>query len=293
MHSLEGIVDLPEYFFCERTKCKLRKAICIARQRANEDRRAFTAIAFPVCENCEQGKQIGEDVMGVVVNPKRGSGGRNTECQYYSDCSGLASRKDWKSWQCNYCELYQGEDKIAEVENDRVCEDCGDDFTLQPNTPYCAKCMAKRSKEAREKGADDRPDDLEQNEMADTDDHLGEEEIPEVEPSKRLCKKCGENETITEHNPYCAKCMAKMKGSKKKAENAVSDAPAVKAGSTIGKDENAPPRPDLKLTIDFKGHEALYDEIEQIAQKEYRPFDWQLLYMLSVQAQTQRVGDQL
>lgn len=58
------ILNSPEFFNCERTRCRLRIAVCIKRQEA---------FSFPVCEGCSQGAknrtmpQPGGDMSG---NPK-------------------------------------------------------------------------------------------------------------------------------------------------------------------------------------------------------------------------------
>lgn len=63
------ILNSPEYFYCERTRCRLRIAVCIKRQEANQQ----GPVSFPVCEGCSQGAknqsmaQPGGDMSG---NPK-------------------------------------------------------------------------------------------------------------------------------------------------------------------------------------------------------------------------------
>ena len=55
MNNISEILDGPEYFFCEKTNCRLRVAVCIQRQEANKKTRAFAEAPFMVCEDCSQG----------------------------------------------------------------------------------------------------------------------------------------------------------------------------------------------------------------------------------------------
>jgi hypothetical protein len=206
----KDILDLPEYFYCERLHCKLRLKICIARQNANNSRKGFQQMPFEDCLNCEQGKAILDNGGGRRGNgkPRRGKGRRNEKCELYSVCLDLAARKDWKTFNCESCPHFtEGGEAVSEpVKNTRICEECGKKTTIKPTSPLCASCMAIKSNEKRKK----------------------------------------------------------------------------KAGQGMPRPEKASPRGDLELTINFKGREAVLDEIRRLAEEEERLVDKQALYMLKM-----------
>jgi len=105
----------------------------------------------------------------MQTRPKRGQGERFLECRYYEDCLDLAAIQNWRSFNCEACDLYKtifgerehGMDKEAEKpENTRICKECEIRPTIQPSSPYCAICLGLKAKESRarkKRGHEDAP----------------------------------------------------------------------------------------------------------------------------------------
>lgn len=151
------LLNKPEYFICERFYCRLRIEICIGRQKANQQpRRPFDPIPFEGCMGCAQGaknmeleKSMAPDQPG---KPKRGKGQRNEICEFYDVCLDLAAKKDWQTFNCEACTYYCDENKVVKekTENTRICEtESCERFTINPNNPFCASCLAKKSNAAK------------------------------------------------------------------------------------------------------------------------------------------------
>jgi hypothetical protein len=149
-YDLQSIFAGPEYFFCQREHCTLRRAVCVARQRANLKKIPLTAMPFPGCENCAQD----ESIMKVENSrkPRRGQGQRDLNCQHYNQCLSEVAQKDWKSFSCEICPLFTKDLAPAKPENTRICKLCNKNSTIQPSSPYCASCLALKAKESRAKG---------------------------------------------------------------------------------------------------------------------------------------------
>ena len=156
--SMMELLGDPKYFTCEKTYCKLRVAVCVGRQKANEQREPFKQIAFPICENCDQGIRNRASYVPSEIDrkPRRGQGKRDNECYFYDECLGYAASRNWKSFNCESClrvrkKGVMEERRAKEKKNERICEtsDCGK-VTLSTNCPYCASCMGSRAKAKRE-----------------------------------------------------------------------------------------------------------------------------------------------
>jgi len=150
MSQLDEILNRPEYFYCEKEHCRLRFEICLKRQKANQERSPFKPIPFVSCEGCDQGARNQLLKTSVAMNPKRGKGERNISCEHYSECLDLAARKDWKTFNCEGCSSFKAEIKEVSAmnekeENTRICEKCGKNPTIQPNSPLCASCIGKQA----------------------------------------------------------------------------------------------------------------------------------------------------
>ena len=90
------------------------------------------------------------------MKPGRGKGERNIHCDHYDECLSVAAQENWKSFNCEDCPLFRGATKEVSAmtekkENTRICEDCKEKPTISPKHPLCASCMARRSKQGREK----------------------------------------------------------------------------------------------------------------------------------------------
>ena len=70
-----------------------------------------------------------------------------------------------------------------------------------------------------------------------------------------ICKECGQEKKIKARG-MCVSCYRKaLKMARKRCQT-----------------------PTVVLT--FEGHEALFEELKQLAQREFRPLDWQILQIL-------------
>ena len=146
MTQLNELLDGPGYFYCERAKCKLRLDICIARQKANQQKEPFKALAFPICEECSQGtkNKLLTEIKKPIgpAKPKRGKGQRNEACELYSECLDVAAKKVWKLFNCESCPNYKPD--LKKPENTRICEGCGKKATITPKHALCASCLGKK-----------------------------------------------------------------------------------------------------------------------------------------------------
>ena len=106
--------------------------------------------------------------------------------------------------------------------------------------------------------------------------------------AKVLCSDCKERETLG-NGPYCASCLGQRGNRAKaakaaKAKNEATEKPE-KAKKAQGKlkvkkvlnDANA------ALTVDFGKHVSILKEVENLADREIRPVECQVIYMLKKQ----------
>jgi len=160
MDKIDEILTGPEYFYCEKGKCKLRLEICISRQKGDKEKGWREPLPFLMCEKCEQGAENRRSYkpgQAMKGNPKKGKGARNGRCEIHSDCLDIAAKKDWKTFNCESCVHYGEGNKVmttktAQKETTRLCQDCGEKPTLSSNCPYCASCMAKRANKKKASG---------------------------------------------------------------------------------------------------------------------------------------------
>ena len=125
MDNFNKMLDGPDYFFCEKTNCKLRIAVCLQRQGANLKTRRFESTPFLVCQDCPQGMKN--------RNLKSKGGLKLTEETKMDE----SIAKDTAT-------------ETSETVNTRLCE-CGN-LTISPSSPLCPSCMAVRANESRRKG---------------------------------------------------------------------------------------------------------------------------------------------
>lgn len=166
MNDVEVILNGPDYFKCERLNARMPKKDCFQRQYeydrlyyqysrglSQEHSILERLLSLEKCRGCGQGKKIRAKIMETLTRPKRGEGDRKADCRYYNDCLDHAAGKDWKTFNCESCEQYQGGDKSEadKPENKRVCSECQKNKTISPKHSLCSSCMAKRSNEARKR----------------------------------------------------------------------------------------------------------------------------------------------
>ena len=102
---------------------------------------------------------------------------------------------------------------------------------------------------------------------------------------KVLCSDCRERETLG-HGSLCAHCLG-VRGNRAKAAKAKN-----KATEKPKKTKEAQGKPKVKkvlndanaaLTVDFGKHVSILREVENLADKEIRPVECQVIYMLKAQ----------
>mgnify|MGYP006957767884 CR=1 FL=1 len=100
--------------------------------------------------------------------------------------------------------------------------------------------------------------------------------IPEGR-SRRVCEACGLKPTISDSCPYCPSCMNKKSREGKKApvraqrkETNEAKAPA----------EKTPTVENTAVNIDFDKHPHVLKQVSDLADREIRPLDLQIIYIL-------------
>ena len=95
----------------------------------------------------------------MKARPSKGQGNRFLECRLYDECLDVAGLRNWKAWNCEECDLYKSifgkkasGNELKDMstipekeENTRICEKCGKNPTIQPNSPLCASCIGKQA----------------------------------------------------------------------------------------------------------------------------------------------------
>jgi len=88
------------------------------------------------------------------AKPKKGKGKRDLDCRYYNDCLDLAGLQNWRSFNCESCDVYKltfGKSNMDQQggENQRICERCNEKPTITPKHRYCGSCMAHAANEKK------------------------------------------------------------------------------------------------------------------------------------------------
>ena len=158
MNQEVEILSGPDYFYCERTRCRLSIKACLTRQSENTNKQAFGSEPLKICIGCDQGTKNKEMIKPENIEssqkPKRGKGQRNLDCKNYENCLDVAAHQAWESFHCESCTYYRTalKDKagVEKMESKRICKTCNERETIQPKSPYCSACLAVMGKKARE-----------------------------------------------------------------------------------------------------------------------------------------------
>ena len=86
----------------------------------------------------------------MQTKPKKGKGERLLDCPHYQSCLDRAALLNQKSFNCESCGFYietlqKPPAATVKPENTRLCEKCGKNPTIQPNSPLCASCIGKQA----------------------------------------------------------------------------------------------------------------------------------------------------
>jgi len=101
-------------------------------------------------------------------------------------------------------------------------------------------------------------------------------------PSESLCKKCGQKPTISNSSTLCASCMAKLSNEARRHKKDVSDKPKTGDTHTKGRviQKTHSNGKISRITIEFGKHADLLRSIENIADREIRTVENQIIYIL-------------
>jgi hypothetical protein len=98
--------------------------------------------------------------------------------------------------------------------------------------------------------------------------------------NKKICNKCNDRPTISKFSKYCPACLNSFKKDKEKGPEAPKKK---KAASGKAGPEKAPKTPDTAVKIEFGKYVSVFKEVEKLANREMRPLDMQIVYMLNNQ----------
>jgi len=109
------------------------------------------------------------------------------------------------------------------------------------------------------------------------------EAVEQKQPAAtRLCTVCGERPTISDSCPYCPSCMGKKGLEKKrlKKQNGPVRRRRKKMQEDLGSTEEATVKRNTAVTIDFEKYPTLLQQLQDLAEREIRPLDLQMIYIL-------------
>lgn len=113
----------------------------------------------------------------------------------------------------------------------------------------------------------------------------------QTEKKKKICAKCSEKPTLHPNSPYCSSCLQGMKRAKKKGpgteKSAKCKGPEESKNKNQSNDKAETKKPSFgqvdNLVDEFEEYATLISEIQALAIKETRPFEWQVIHMLKCQ----------
>jgi hypothetical protein len=109
---------------------------------------------------------------------------------------------------------------------------------------------------------------------------MAKDQLKPGDGAKKLCKKCGERETMSKHSPYCARCLGDMGRVKQQGKQPSGGEVSELTTEASAPKEKAHPGAMTAVTIDFKSYPDLLNSIRQLASEEVRPVDMQIVYLL-------------
>lgn len=111
----------------------------------------------------------------------------------------------------------------------------------------------------------------------------GNKVLPFKKENTRICEECREKETISPKHALCARCLGgKARKGKKGPKSPHGTADGENATSGIAKAEISLPRGDMEVVISFKKHASILTEIKQLAEREFRSVEMQVLFALKI-----------
>lgn len=171
----------------------------------------------------------------------------------------------YKCGKCGSRTLYNDDDRLKEIKY-IACLTCGNRYPPGPKPVEIEKSGFKENFVK----ANSKDENMENTQRIDTES-----------VNKPLCGQCGLKPTISAGNPYCPSCMAKLSHKKKKlSESAFKAGKREETTGNQAKAQSAPEEQKGAITIEFKSYVQVLKEVEKLAEREMRPLDCQILYIL-------------
>lgn len=98
--------------------------------------------------------------------------------------------------------------------------------------------------------------------------------------SRRICVTCGEKPTISDSCPYCPSCMRKKSMESRKGKTAPVQARKRKTKEDKAPAEKTPTIENMAVNIDFGTYPYVLKQVSDLADREIRPLDLQIIYIL-------------
>lgn len=96
----------------------------------------------------------------------------------------------------------------------------------------------------------------------------------------KICKECNEKPVISPHSDYCASCMARRSNKARAYGKPHKPRKPGKATRKQHESTKALREPNTAVTVDFGKYASVLQEVQDLAEKEMRPVDLQVIYML-------------
>ena|GEM_PF-984944 len=105
--------------------------------------------------------------------------------------------------------------------------------------------------------------------------------LPVIESRpQRICITCKEKPTISDSCPYCPSCMRKKSMESRKGKTAPVQARKRKTKEDKAPAEKTPTVENMAVNIDFGTYPHVLKQVSDLADREIRPLDLQIIYLL-------------
>jgi len=275
-----------DFFYCEKSSCRLKTEVCLTRQEADRSAVGYNRVKYEFCRGCSQGAKIKEliDFAGPAKprEPSTGKGKKDAECPFYSTCLDYVTKEGWKSFNCESCVFFKvkpkEKNKASKMDGKNLCEKCSQKPVVNQFSKYCSGCLnsfKKAKKKApgapkKKKAGHGRAKPRKAQKTANA-----------AAPEK-LCKKCGGNPTIHQNSPYCSGCLHDMKKAKQDCQEATKE--PKKEPDKVKSEKDLESNIEGGMIIVYFGqYGSILKEVEKLAEREIRPVEMQIIYMLNNQ----------
>ena len=105
--------------------------------------------------------------------------------------------------------------------------------------------------------------------------------LPVIESRpQRICITCGEKPTISDSCPYCGSCMNKKSREGKKGKNTPVSTRKTKTKEDKAPAAKTPAIENMEGNVDFGTYPHVLKQVSDLADREIRPLDLQIIYLL-------------